>query len=367
DGRSFDLAGRVFFRGGGGAAARPLRIRRGRMASDGGTRRIPFHSDRRALRRRPDQGGGARRGRIDRSRRRHPRRRSRIEAGRLAGAGGAGCPHRVRGSVVSLPEILVASGRIPGARRASRSVRGSARDDPQVARAAHGRRELLARLGAARRLRSAPHGRVARRGAGPPAPRRPRGLPRLRLPARQGRSDRAAPMDGSAGDAAGALGHDPGSRSPDFDATPFARARWSFGVTPESPAIAKRTRLAILVAFLFNAIYFPEFFPPVNGPNELSRIEAFVAFVEHGTFAIDSTIRKYGDHQDKSVYGGHSYSNKAPGLIFACAAVYRVLRIFAVQPSNPRAPLFVVVRLLTVTLVSLLALARFSRRLAREP
>src|SRR5262249_12265703 len=103
-----------------------------------------------------------------------------------------------------------------------------------------------------------------------------------------------------------------------------------------------------------------------NGPNELSRIEAFVAFVEHGTFAIDSTIRKYGDHQDKSVYGGHSYSNKAPGLIFACAAVYRVLRIFAVQPSNPRAPLFVVVTLLPVTVASVLARDRCSRRRARE-
>jgi hypothetical protein len=138
-------------------------------------------------------------------------------------------------------------------------------------------------------------------------------------------------------------------------------------VRVQSPASASRARFAILGVFLINAIYFPEFFPPANGPNELSRIEAFVAFVEHGTFAIDSTIRKYGDHQDKSIYGGHSYSNKAPGLIFAGAAVYRVLRIFAVQPSNPRGPVFVVVRLLTVTLISLLALARFSRRLASEP
>jgi hypothetical protein len=135
----------------------------------------------------------------------------------------------------------------------------------------------------------------------------------------------------------------------------------------KTPAASSRTRLAILAVFAFNAVYFPEFFPPSNNPNELSRIEAIVAFVDHGTFAIDVPLKKYGDHEDKSVYEGRSYSNKAPGLMFAGIVAYGALRIFAPQPETPWAALFVMTRLLTVSLVSLLALAGLTRRLAREP
>ncbi|HKA36707.1 MAG TPA: hypothetical protein VKH43_07790, partial [Thermoanaerobaculia bacterium] len=133
------------------------------------------------------------------------------------------------------------------------------------------------------------------------------------------------------------------------------------------PAHGTRARLAVLAVFAVNAIYFPELFPPANGPNELSRYEAVVAFVDHGTFAIDSTLKKYGDHEDKSVYGGRTYSNKAPGLIFAAIPVYRLLRSFAPQPKDSWSPVFVLLRILTVTLASAVALARLSRCLSREP
>ena len=69
---------------------------------------------------------------------------------------------------------------------------------------------------------------------------------------------------------------------------------------PNASASSK-LRLAALVGLAFNAIYFPEFFPPANNPNELSRIQAVVAFVEHGTFTVGSTVKKWGDHQDTSV------------------------------------------------------------------
>ncbi|HKF42558.1 MAG TPA: hypothetical protein VKG01_05610 [Thermoanaerobaculia bacterium] len=123
----------------------------------------------------------------------------------------------------------------------------------------------------------------------------------------------------------------------------------------------------LLAVFAFTAIYFTELFPPANNPNELSRFEAVVAFVDDGTFAIDAPLKKYGDHEDKAVYVGHTYSNKAPGLIFAGVAVYRLLRFFAPPPADSWAPVFVLMRLLTVSLVSFLALARFSKRLARDP
>jgi hypothetical protein len=47
-----------------------------------------------------------------------------------------------------------------------------------------------------------------------------------------------------------------------------------------APARSRRLHL--------NAIYFTELFPPANNPNELSRFEAVVAFVDQ-TFAIDGT------------------------------------------------------------------------------
>jgi hypothetical protein len=138
-------------------------------------------------------------------------------------------------------------------------------------------------------------------------------------------------------------------------------------ILAQDPPRAARARLFVLAVFTFSAIYFTELFPPANNPNELSRFEAVVAFVDQGTFAIDGMIRKYGDHEDKSVYGGHTYSNKAPGLIFAAIPVYRLLRSFMPQPKDSWAPLFVLMRILTVSLVSVIGIARFSRRVSREP
>src|SRR5713101_3690101 len=91
------------------------------------------------------------------------------------------------------------------------------------------------------------------------------------------------------------------------------------------------------------------------------------AAVEDGTFAIDHAISVLGDQEDKAASGGHFYSNKAPGLAFAAIPVYRLLRFFFPRPDSPTAPIFVLLRLLTVSLVCVVALARFGRRLALRP
>ena len=135
----------------------------------------------------------------------------------------------------------------------------------------------------------------------------------------------------------------------------------------EADGPAPAARRIVVLAFALTAIYFTGFFPPGDNPNELSRIQAIVAFVEHGTFSIDETLRRFGSQEDKSVSGGHFYSNKAPGLIFAGIPVYRLLRFVFPQPERGSAAIFVVVRLLTVSLASVLALARFARRLERGP
>lgn len=123
----------------------------------------------------------------------------------------------------------------------------------------------------------------------------------------------------------------------------------------------------MVAAFALSTIYFTGTFPPYPNVNELSRFQAVVSFVERGTFAIDEAIRVMGDHEDKAAAGGRSYSNKAPGLIFAGIPVTRALRTFFPEPRSGTAAIFVGMRLLTVSFVCIVALARFWRRLARSP
>jgi hypothetical protein len=124
---------------------------------------------------------------------------------------------------------------------------------------------------------------------------------------------------------------------------------------------------AVLAAFALSTLFFTGTFPPFSNPNELSRLEAVYAAAELKTFRIDAAIPVLGDHEDKSVFDGHFYSNKAPGLALAALPVYRVLRLFLSAPKSANAAIFYWLRLLTVSLVSLVALARFLRRLEPFP
>jgi hypothetical protein len=126
----------------------------------------------------------------------------------------------------------------------------------------------------------------------------------------------------------------------------------------------RRVRRAAVASFAFLTVFFTGAFPPFANPNELSRFEAVYAMGEQGTFAIDGAIARFGDHEDKAASGGHVYSNKAPGLAFAAVPVYRLLRLLLPPPASGTAgPLFVLLHLATVGLVSVVAVARLSRRL----
>jgi len=126
----------------------------------------------------------------------------------------------------------------------------------------------------------------------------------------------------------------------------------------------RRARRAVVLAFALTAVFFSGVVLPRANPNELSRIEAVVSFVERGTFSIDAAMAELGDHEDKSFSGGRFYSNKAPGLILAMIPPYAALRLFFPPPSSGTAWIFVLVRLATVTLASLCALVLLGRRLA---
>ncbi len=128
----------------------------------------------------------------------------------------------------------------------------------------------------------------------------------------------------------------------------------------------RRAGFAVAGLFAFLTVYFTGAFPPFADPNELSRQEAVYAFVETGTWRIDDAIRVLGDQEDKAVSGGHFYSNKAPGLAFAAVPVYRALRVFLPAPRSPSAAIFLLLRILTVSLLSVLALFRLAARLAPQ-
>jgi hypothetical protein len=125
--------------------------------------------------------------------------------------------------------------------------------------------------------------------------------------------------------------------------------------------------MAAVAVFAFLCVYFTGSFPPFENPNELSRLETVFAFVELGTFRIDGAVPVLGDHEDKSHSGGHFYSNKAPGLAFAAIPVYRALRLVLPAPRSASDGIFVVLRILTVSLLSVLALVRFTARLPPGP
>ena len=128
----------------------------------------------------------------------------------------------------------------------------------------------------------------------------------------------------------------------------------------------RRAGAAVVSAFAALTVLFTGQFPPFTNPNELSRFDTIYAVVENGTFRIDEALRVLGDHEDKATSGGHLYSNKAPGLALAAIPVYRALRTVFPRPRSPFAPIFFWVRLLTVSTVCVLALARFRARLAGD-
>ena len=130
-------------------------------------------------------------------------------------------------------------------------------------------------------------------------------------------------------------------------------------------SVALRRRLrAVVLAFAFTSVFFTGVILPRANPNELSRIEATVAIVDEGTLSIDGAIARLGDHEDKASGDGRFYSNKAPGLTLAMVPLYAALRLFFPPPASGTAWMFVLLRLATVTVLSLYALVRLGQRLA---
>lgn len=101
-----------------------------------------------------------------------------------------------------------------------------------------------------------------------------------------------------------------------------------------------KRRSWVVFAILFAS--FAYFYQGV-GPNQNSRFDLVRAMVDRHTFQIDAYEK---NTIDKAEANGHAYSDKAPGLAFASAPVYLVVRIFQgfATPSrdSARAALYVI-------------------------
>jgi hypothetical protein len=129
----------------------------------------------------------------------------------------------------------------------------------------------------------------------------------------------------------------------------------------------RRAAWGVVGAFAILTTYFTGVFPVRPNPNDLSRFETVVAMGEWKTFSIDRAITLLGDHEDKSASGGLFYSNKAPGLAFAAYPIYLALRLVLPVPASGTSGLvFYGIRLLTVSLTSIIALYFLARRIAAE-
>ncbi len=87
--------------------------------------------------------------------------------------------------------------------------------------------------------------------------------------------------------------------------------------------------IAIAAAYLY---VFP-YYPKIRSANELPRAYLVKAIVEDHTFAVERQVARYDWSPDLSEWGGHKYSNKAPGSSFLAVPVYAAVRAVVGEPS----------------------------------
>jgi hypothetical protein len=109
-----------------------------------------------------------------------------------------------------------------------------------------------------------------------------------------------------------------------------------------------KSRDARLSWGVFALLFFSfAYFYQGGGWNENSRLDLVQAIVDDHTIAID---RYHENTGDKASYGGHFYSDKAPGLSLLAVPIYAVVRLFRGLAANPHD--FVVIASYVVTLLT---------------
>jgi hypothetical protein len=130
--------------------------------------------------------------------------------------------------------------------------------------------------------------------------------------------------------------------------------RWSRGLGP------------VLVSVLLAWSWYVHFWPQVRTANESIRLYFAQAVVETGRPELDAVCAHH-DHVpvDRSVYGGHLYMDKAPGLSLLALPLYPVVQALHPAIADDDLWLFgIIACLLTVTLPTWLMLWVLARYLA---
>ena len=122
---------------------------------------------------------------------------------------------------------------------------------------------------------------------------------------------------------------------------------------------------AALAAAAIGLVYlwFPNLYPAFLSPNELSRALLTRAIVEERSLRLDAGVARTGEFSDLARFGGHYYSDKAPGVSFAAAPAWAAWRWLAGPAgADDDARAIRAGRLAVVTLPALLFLAWLARR-----
>lgn len=126
-----------------------------------------------------------------------------------------------------------------------------------------------------------------------------------------------------------------------------------------------KRELCILGLLFLCHVYFFQIYPNFLPTNEYSRFLLVSAVVDYHTIQIDEPMKRFGLNQDRAVYQGHSYSDKAIGTSVIGIPVYFLLKLVGVECS-PRIWILLL-RVFCVTIPSILMirpLVRLWRRMA---
>lgn len=128
----------------------------------------------------------------------------------------------------------------------------------------------------------------------------------------------------------------------------------------------KNSRILIIAAYVFVAVYLLPMYPHAGSANELTRWATAASLIEKGSFEMSWTEPLIGPNVDTAKVGNRIYSNKAPGTAILAAPVYAFVRIFIGPPdaSNIRISWFSMRVAISTLPLLLLAIWMYRRRVS---
>ncbi|MCG6963822.1 MAG: hypothetical protein LJE95_11195 [Acidobacteria bacterium] len=100
------------------------------------------------------------------------------------------------------------------------------------------------------------------------------------------------------------------------------------------PSSARRRALLVIIGLgALQLVGLASLWPGFWSPNEYSRVFAARAFVARGSFEINDELTRFGCIDDVARVGSSYYSNKPPGLIWACVPVVAAVHLVHPQAS----------------------------------